>query len=744
MTAYDDIGQGNATPASGMPTIADALRLLRRRARIIVAVAFIGTAAGIGIGLLMTPVYEATATVEIDPRRTKISDMADVVSELDPDSPTIDSQIEIIQSARIAGRVVDQLKLRDDAEFQPGPGWRTTIKDKIKRLIGRTDAPTGDAAAGTGWAEAEEADLLAVQMLRSRVSARRVGGSFLIEIAVKSKDAGKAAAIANTVAEAYVAEQVEAKTNQAQQATLWLDKQAAEMKQKVVDAERLVAAYRIENGLQSSEGHPLDERELARTAEQLITARTEAAGARARYEQVESLATTTDGQETVASVLVNNTITALKEELSRISRRHAEAASRYGPLHPQMVAVEAELKDARYQLKLEIEKLVANLRNEYEVAQSRLEQLEAGLEQSKTVANASSEASVKLRELERDAEAARTVYESLIKRAGETKQQESLQIADSRIVNPAVRPFSPVAPKKLKLALFGFAAGFGLAFVFSALIELLRPTFVRPQEIEARLGLRHLASVPGLRGSRSGGPDDSMGGIRAIVAEPHTSFAESVRAVRIAVDSERRDAAEVVLVASALPGEGKSVIASNLAHLYALSGVKTLLVDADLRKGMLTRRLMPDAGSGLLDCLQSQTAPREAIVNDRATGLNFLAAYGAGPSRMSAPELLSSRRMAEVFSELRREFDVIIVDAPPVMPVVDARILAEHADQAVLVSRWRRAPNALVRRAGELLALSGATMTGVVVNDVAVDAMPNEMSALLGGYGERNPLRRAA
>lgn len=744
MSGQFDIQQGAEAPASAMPTLADALRLLRRRARVIAAVALIGTGAGFGLGLLMTPVYEATATVEIDPRRTKISDMADVVSELDPDSPTIDSQIEIIQSARIAGRVVDQLQLSRDPEFQPGPGWRTTIKDKIKRLVDRSGAPAGEGAGGSAWAGAEEADLIAVQLLRSRISASRVGGSFLIEIAVKSNDPGKASAIVNAVAEAYVAEQIEAKINQAQQATLWLDKQAADLKQKVVEAERLVEAYKIENGLQSTEGHPLDERELTRTAEQLIEARTKAAGAQARYEQVQSLAATSEGQETVASVLENDTITALKEELSRVTRRHAEAAARYGPLHPQMVAAEAELKDGRYQLSLEIEKLVANLRNEYEVTQGQLETLESSLEQQKSVANASSEAGVKLRELSRDAEAAKSVYEGLLKRAAETRQQVSLQVADSRIVNPAVMPFSPIAPKKLKLALFGFAAGFGFAFVLSALFELLWPTFVRPQEIEARLRLRHLASVPDLRGRLAVGADESMGGIRSIVAEPHTPFAESVRAVRIAVDSERRDAAEVVLVASALPGEGKSVIASNLAHLYALSGVKTLLVDADLRKGMLTRQLMPDAGHGLLNCLQSNIAVREAILNDRATGLNFLAASGAEPTRMSAPELLSSRRMAELFSELRREFEMIIVDAPPVMPVVDARILADHADQIVLVSRWRRAPNALVRKAGELLALSGATMTGVVVNDVGAAAMPGETSALLRGYGDRSIARRAA
>lgn len=744
MIGDDGIAQGNGTPASGMPTVADALRLLRRRARIIAGVALIGSAAGFGLGLLMTPVYEATATVEIDPRRTKISDMADVVSELDPDSPTIDSQIEIIQSARIAGRVVDQLQLSRDPEFQPGPGWRTTIKDKIKRLVGREAASGEGAYSGTSWAGAEEADLIAVQILRSRISAERVGGSFLIEIAVKSRDAGKAAAIVNAVAEAYVADQIETKTAQAQQATLWLDKQAHDLKRKVAESERLVEAYRIENGLQSTEGHPLDERELTRTAEQLIEARTKAASAQARYEQVQSLATTSNGQETVASVLENDTITALKEELSRITRRRAEAAARYGPLHPQMIAAEAELKDARYQLSLEVEKLVANLRNEYEVAEGQLAQLEASLEQSKSVANASSEAGVKLRELERDAEAAKSVYESLLKRAAETRQQESLQVADSRVVNPAVVPFSPISPKKLRLALLGFAAGFGLTFMLSALLELLRPTFVRPQEIEARLRLRHLAAIPGLARRRPSGPDETVGGIRSIVAEPHTAFAESVRAVRIAVDTERREAAEVVLIASALPGEGKSVIASNLAHLYALSGVKTLLVDADLRKGMLTRQLMPDASSGLLDCLQSDMAPRDAIFSDRATGLNFLAASGAEPSLTSAPERLSSRRMAEVFSDLRREFEVIIVDAPPVMPVVDARILAEHADQAVLVSRWRRAPNALVRRAGELLALSGATMTGVVVNDVDSEAMPNETGALLGGYGGRLALPRAA
>jgi capsular exopolysaccharide synthesis family protein len=365
------------------------------------------------------------------------------------------------------------------------------------------------------------------------------------------------------------------------------------------------------------------------------------------------------------------------------------------------------------------------------------------LDQEKSIANASGEASVKLRELERDAEAARTVFENLLRRAAETREQETLQVADSRIVNPAVLPFAPASPQKLQLAFIGFALGFGLAFFVSALLEFLRPTFVRPQEIEARLKLRHLASVPALRAPGAHAFAEPLSDIRSIAVLPHTAFAEAVRAIRIAVDSERRDAAEVVLLASALPGEGKSVIASNLAHLYALSGVKTLVVDADLRKGTLSRQLLPDAALGLLDCLQTGAEPRQAIVSDRSTGLHFLPAAGAEPSQLSAPELLSSRTMAAIFSELRREFDVIIVDAPPAMPVVDARILAEHADQVVLVSRWRRSPNALVRRAGELLVSSGATMTGIVVNDVEEEALPNETIHMLHGFGRAGEYRAA-
>ena len=434
---------------------------------------------------------------------------------------------------------------------------------------------------------------------------------------------------------------------------------------------------------------------------------------------------------------------ALKAQLAVIARRVAELSTRYGPLHPEMVQAQAELKDARQQLSVEVQKHVANLRNEYEVAKGRQESLEASLEQQKTVANASSEASVKLRELERDAEAARGVYESLIKRAAETRQQESLQVADARIVNPAVEPLSPVGPKKLKLALFGFAGGFGLSFALSALIEFLWPTFVRPQEIEARVRLRHLASVPQLP-ARRGESAGSIGRIRSIAVAPHTPFAEAVRAVRLAIDEQRREAAEIVLVASALPGDGKSIIASNLAHLYAMSGVKTLLVDADLRKGMLSRQLSPDAGAGLLDCLQSGVPALEAIISDRSTGLHVLPAFGQKSARTSVPELLSSRRLAEVLSDLRREFEVIILDAPPVMPVVDARILAEQSDQVVLVSRWQRTPSALVRRAGELLALSGAQMAGLVINDVGADALPSDTAYMLSGYGDSAVLSDAA
>lgn len=724
----------------GMPSLADMLRLLRKRARLIALATFCCGSLATTFAFLATPMFESSAAVMVEPREKKIMEMQEVVGSIGGDTATIESEVEILKSSTIAGRVIDDMRLDSDPEFNSG-SLITVLARRVRALLGLPGAGPGWSSADAPASTASNAPPLVVEdagdaffTFANRLGVQRVRNTYLIEISFESSNPDKAARIANSVAETYLQQQVESKMKVAELATVWLDRRVAELREKVFDAERLVEEYKTKNGLIDSEGHPLDEKQLARAMEQLILARATTAQARAKYEQAQALIATDGGRESVGDVLQSPTITRLKEEFAKTTRTVAELETKYGPMHPAMLKAKAEERDARRQLDAEIDRIVTNLETEFEVARDREASLQQSLDGLKSEKGTAEKASVRLAELDRDAAAARSVYESFLKRAEEMKQQQNLQLPDARIVQYAIPAGRPHSPKRLQLMVLGVAGGLGLGLALAFALELMFPASVRPEKIERALRLRHLASLPL---TLSTGETDIAGGIsqiRRIVIEPRSSFAEAIRSIRVGLESVRRiGGCQVVQVVSSLPGEGKTVIASNLAHHYALSGARTLLIDADLRKGALTRAFMPEAQTGLRECLVDGEPAMPSVVVETSTGLRFLPAQGGEVGEVPAAELVGSPQMVDVMAELRAEFDVIVVDCPPVMPVVDARLIADLVDQIVFVYKWRTTAKPIAKRAIHNLAANEPKIAGVVVN--GVDEI--ELSAMQGYLDER-------
>lgn len=718
-----------------LPGPADIGRILRARIRLILACVLFGTLAAATVAWIIPSKFVATALIYIDSRKTTIVDMDEVVSGPKLDSVTMESEVELIQSSAVIARVVDDLSLWKDREFiHP-----ERLTDRIARRLGlvkQISEPEDDGQRPVepelSAEQIERNKARAIATLSSMLSAHRRGYSYLIEISYASRRAWRAAEVANAVAEAYLRDQVEAKMRAAEMATAWLDRRIEELRTRVYTAERAVERFKSENSLVDTEGHPLDERELSRQMDQLIAARGATAQARAKYEQMLSYADSDFARSSNADVLANLTVVGLKGELAKARRALAELRTRYGDKHPSIQKALADVSTAEQQLKAEINRVIANLRNEYEVASGREAELEKSVDALKSNSASLNQAMVRLRELEREAAASRSVYEAFLKRAQETAQQQNLQLPDGRVVERAVPPAAPNSPKRMKLTLMGLAGGLGLGLVLAVLIELMSPTLVRSEQIESALRTRHLATVPAL--SNLGPHDDPLHGLRRIMIAPGSMFAETVRAMRVGLENARQSTApRLVLVASALPGEGRTVIASNLAHHYAMTGAKTLLIDCDLRLAGLTRRFQPDARRGLLECLTGDATIREAIGVEQASGLHFLPAAGDGGSTGAAAELLASAGMARIVNSLKDEFDIIIADCPPLLPVVDTRILAEHADQILFVLRWRMTPRALAQRALKSLAANAGKVVGVIVNSVAEKQLAESTGRSLSG-----------
>jgi len=448
-----------------------------------------------------------------------------------------------------------------------------------------------------------------------------------------------------------------------------------------------------------------------------------------RSESVESL---TDGQD-------YRFVRLQRDELTKALRRQAEAATKYGPKHPEMQKIAADVAKAQAELGNEISKIIRNLKTEFEVSSEGERNQAARLDTLKGRIADSRDKQWRLRELEREVLASKQLYEALLTRNKQTVETQGLQFADARLVESADVPLYPASPKRRQLV--GFAAGSGLALglALAMLLELGASGIARPQDVERGLELPHLGSVPALEPNPMTGLDP-LKAIRLTVAEPRGAFSEAIRGVRHALDGHgRRHGPSVVLVASSLPCEGRTVIASNLALQYAGTNRRTLLIDADLRRAELSFQLGLDGSAGLADALARPTDINASIVHDRATGLFVLPAASRPDFGVDAPALLDSPRFSQLVGYLRSQFDIIVLDAPPLLPVIDARIVANQADSIVFVTAWRRTPRAIGRNALRSLGANGEKVVGVVVNQVSPAAISREFGLTGNPYATPSP-----
>lgn len=741
--------------------IGDVVRILLAHLRLILGLTLLSGGLAAAVAFSLPNRYEGVATVQIDPRAKKIVNFEGVLADLKADAATIDSEVEIIKSKTIAVKVIDQLNLRQDPEFAAPPQWRQiatklgvmapseppeargpVIDDEITRKSRDNWSVWFGLESGLQVPERDEV----ARVFESRLKVARVRSSHLIEIRFSSASSVRAAEIVNAIAEAYIRSQIEAKSRATEVAGDLLDDRVKGLREKVGVAEREVERFKADNNIFNSDGSLLVERQLTREMEALVAARNQTGEARARHEAARRMMLEGEGSDAIADVLQNNTVRLLRDELTKALRREAELGTKYGARHPEMQRIAADIAKAQSELASEIGKITRNLKTELTVAADREKQHEARIENIKQQINSAKDQQWKLRELEREATASKQMLEVLLQRNKQTEETLGLQLPDARIVASSDVPLYPSSPKR-KLIVFGaIGAGLVLGIALAFLIELMSAGFTRPEQLEQMLKIAHLSSLPIVAGSRRGA--DRLRLYRQMLADQRGMYAEAVRAMRHEIDrSRRRDAGAVVLITSSVAGEGKSVTASNLALQYAITGHRTLLIDADLRKREITRTLSLGRRPGLLEVLAKGQPLDQAVVRDATSGLFVLPASAEPDIRYTASELLDSDRMQRVIGALRRQYDTIIVDAPPLLPVLDARVLAQQADSIVMVTGWRRTPRSQVRRALKLISGQSRKIVGAVLSQVAPEILARSMGyAGTQGYRElpQLPLSKAA
>ncbi|CAN7416419.1 polysaccharide biosynthesis tyrosine autokinase [Phenylobacterium sp. LjRoot219] len=684
--------------------------VFRRRLRLFGAVAAALLLATILFTLQATPKYTATANVMLDPRKEKVTDTEAVLSGLPPDSPTVDTEVEVLKSRQLAERVVKSLNLEADPEFNPLASKPTGVKAVIASVAGMFGAPDQTKLSPI---EQQKQHELVVDNVLAGLSIKRAGLTYIINVGYESESPQKAALIANKFSELYLLEQMEAKFDATRQATTWLNQRLDELRGQVLADEAAVQQYKIANNLMSASGTNLTEAEISSYNVTLTQAQAQVAEDAARLNTARNQLAGGSNGEDVGEALDSPVIQKLREQRTQVSSTVADLQGRYGDRHPEMLKAKRQLTDIDAQIQAEIQRVISNLQAKVQVSRQRAGAISGSLGGAKGALVANNRAMVRLNELQRTSEASRTLYESYLNRFKETSTQQGIEQSDARVVSKAKIPTKQSSPKvTLNLAL-GLLLALGAGAGAIALAEMLDSGLATAEDVERRLEATYLGSIPSLA---SVADDTNVAPIDYVVAKPLSSFSEAFRNLRTSILYARLgEPVKIVAVTSSLPGEGKTTTSICLGRATALQGQKVLVVDCDLRRRTVNRVLRHEPTVGLLEVLNGEATLEQAIIPDSESGAHILPLAKSG---VTPKEVFGTAAMDRLLNELRSRYDLVVLDTAPVLPVADTRVLAPKADAVIFLTRWRKTPQHAVESAFRLLAGTGAHIGGVALTQV--------------------------
>jgi polysaccharide biosynthesis transport protein len=675
---------------------------------------FISALAGVGlvVGIIQlvraTPLYTASTQVLLE--RDKAPGDATQDRYYGDDTSVIENQLAILMSDGLLRRVV--------------------IKERLA-------APAASAPEGTTEEDAkkQEAQLIqgAINGLRGAMTARRNGQASVLDISITWTDPVKAGELANAVADAFIVDQLDARFESAKRASGWLSDRIAELRQQLQNSEDAVASFRNAHGLtRTGTNVTLNEQQISDLNGKLLAARTDAAEKKTR---VDFLAEVAAGKRSLDSVpgsfqstVQSGMMGGLRARLADASQREADLLARYNSRHPAVVTVEAEKRDIERSIAVETQRMVETVKNEYTLAKARENATELAMRDATGQGGLDSEEAVRLRELERTAAVNKSLFDDFLQKAKVTDEQSTFRARDVRVIMPAQAGWQsyPNSRRMLMMALFvGLALGVGGALA----MEMLNVGFTSERQIEQLLEIPVLSSVTKLEKGKLKKDGDTFPVPFYLVHYPLSAFSESIRTLRSGILMSDVDTPpKVIHVTSSCPSEGKSTIAVSLAISAASAGQKVVLVDADLRHPSTSRFFKIEQKKGLVDLLTGGASFNEVLTLKSEK----LAILPAGAKSLNPPDILGSDRMRNLVEYLKENFDYVVIDTPPVAPVVDPVIVAGLADKTIFVVRWASTSRDLVQTCAQKLSVQ-KRLGGIVLNGVVPDRAKKYGSDAYGG-----------
>ncbi len=660
-----------------------------------------------------TPVYQAGVQILIEKEASNVVSFKQAFEQNQIADDYYQTQYKILQSRALARRTIDALKLWNDPRFNPAPNNSWSVGKVVMAPVGFvaswfhsskvTEPPPPDESKNQSPIIDRFLDALTISPIRN---------SRLVDVKFRSPDAALSAQVANALAQGFIDQSLEVKFLSSKEASDFLSDQLAGQRKQVEASEQAVQHYKEQtDSLSLEDKQNIIVQKLSDLNAAVTRAKTERIQKESAYNQIRTLQNDRAALDTFPAILSNTFIQQQKGELADLQRQQAQLSEKLGPNHPDMLRIASAIRSAEAKIQIEISKVVQAMQNDYQQSVAQERSLNNALEEQKKEALALNRKGIEYGVLLRDAQSNRQIFDSLMQRTKETGISGELRTSNIRVVDAAETPRSPVSPNtrnNLLMALFGGAT---LAIGFAFFFEYLDNHIKSPDEVKHYLGLSFLGMVPALFDKSIENP--------LITSNAPNNFAESFRNIRTnLLFSSADEGGRSVVITSTGPGEGKTVVATNVAVVLAQAGQRVLLIDADMRRPRVHSVFGLPREPGLSNLLVSNAKASEAV---RATQVSGLWVMSAGLLPPNPAELLGSKRFKDFLASLSQHFDWVIIDTPPVMAVTDSSVVANIAGGVLFVIGAEMTTRVAAQRAVEQLDNARAKFIGAVLNRVDLE-----------------------
>jgi capsular exopolysaccharide synthesis family protein len=606
----------------------------------------------------------------------------------------------------LAERVTRRLALDHDPEFNSA----LRPKPLLSRIIGlfksgsKKDADPNDPDAAE---KADQPFQRVVSSVLNAVDAEPAERSHVLEINVRSEDAFKASRIANAFADLYIEQQLVLKAETTDRANQWLSGQLQKLRQQVDQDERAVEDYRRANGLYTTSTETVTTQQMGELNSQLVIAESAKAEADAQLDQATQMLKHGKGARSIPQVLASPMIQALEEKKTEVEQQAAQLSAIYGPKHPQIRNIKAQLADIDAKERLQVTQIVASLKSQQTAAEARYNALKASLDRAQGQVGQTNEQSIKLHDLEREADASSQLLQNFLQGYKQTAAQRDFQQPDAWVISHAGVPDRADFPPTTAIVFGAAIGGLMLGALLALLTEMLDRTFHTAEDVEQMTGLPTLALVPAFRATAAADH---------VLRNPTSPFSEAVRKLHTRlVLGHPGEPPRTIMLTSSIPDEGKSLISMSMARLLAYTGRRVVIVDGDLRRPTIHGLLGQPVQPGLVDLLNGEATPDEAVYRDPESGLHAIFAGRVPPGETYVPDF---ERLRALLASLSRHYELVILDTPPVLVGSEAMHYARLVDATVFVTRWRHTTQDVVADAIRQIRASGGYIAGVALAQV--------------------------